>query len=136
MDYVPGQRPAELRMDRRRVLLILSALRDYGPTLMKQHPARLRVMRAFAQALPSSLPYIVRVYSTEWQVLSPALRAANTKAHAALYHWLSKRCQFVTVQGEERNRRKMKQHHLSRLRGVYDRERDPGAPRIPARGRK
>lgn len=133
MKYLPDQKPYTFRLDRRRVMLILSALAGYKKTLIEQRPTALRVLRAFAKALPSSLPYDVRVYAEEWAVLSPALRAANTNDHDALYHWLAKRCRFETAQMRDREQRQARKRRLESYRGVYDHERDAKAPRIPRR---
>lgn len=141
MQYTPNQKPAVIKLDRDAVLLILKALSDYVPRLTQTQPSKLRVLKSFAKALPKSLPYEVRVYAEEWDVLSPALRpqgsnpAAGSRAARmyALYTRLRPHCRFLTAQMLAREAKRAEERRLANLRGVNDHKRDPSAPKIPNR---
>lgn len=139
--YLPDQKPAAIRLDRTRVLLLMKALRDYVPILTRTAPAHLRILRAFALALPRSLPYEVRIYASEWALLSPALRPQGSSPRAgseaarmyALYRQLRPQCRFLSANMVEQERKRARQRRARVWRGEFDRARDPGAPRIPRR---
>lgn len=134
MEYAPNQRPTTLLLTRDRVITLLRALNDVKGKLIHTQPASLRIARAFALALPRSLPYEVRIHAEEWALLSTALRYnPNDRKARALYELLRPHCRFLTVHALLVEERKARTRRLRRLRGEFDRDHDPSAPRVPRR---
>ncbi len=112
MRYLKDQASKARRVKPKHIDMIRAALAAYLIDLATTNPGLRRRVRLVDAALPASAPYELRLYATEWEIVSKALRPVGSNpppgsTHAswfALYTLLRKTFVFETEGSRARAR--------------------------------
>lgn len=104
-----------VRLSKQEIDMVSEALKLYARWQSNLDPPKARHARVIRKALPTSLPYTLIVFPTEWEIISRALRPEGSNPtpgseHAywySLYQKLRRRMVFLT-EGDERRVRAAK----------------------------